>query len=372
MWPAKLPEAASAAGPAGTPEPAALLSGGLAPGAPALSEGRCAHGRGTLSGEALGVGASIPGLGRPATASRDAVWCSRLSKSYGHRAALRSVSLRISPGEVVGLLGPNGAGKSTLVKMLVGLARPDSGEALVLGAPLGHPQARRDIGYLPELFRYQPWLSVAEVIGLHARLCPVPVADRRREVDRVLDRAGLADRGQDRVASLSKGLQQRLGLAVALLGKPRLLLLDEPTSALDPTGRADVRSLIDQCRAEGATILLNSHMLSEVERSCDRVIVLDRGRVLADGPLGAWLDHDVLRVRLDGEAAPFVPCLAHFGEVSAHARELTMPSLALSLVPDVVGALVAAGARVVSVEPGQVSLEEKLLELLSGHDEDRP
>jgi ABC-2 type transport system ATP-binding protein len=259
-----------------------------------------------------------------------------------------------------------------LVKLLVGLARPDSGEALVLGAPLGHPQARRDIGYLPELFRYQPWLSVAEVIGLHARLCPVPVADRRREVDRVLDRAGLADRGQDRVASLSKGLQQRLGLAVALLGKPRLLLLDEPTSALDPTGRADVRSLIDQCRAEGITVLLNSHMLSEVERSCDRVIVLDRGRVLADGPLGAWLDHDVLRVRLDGEAGRFVPCLAHFGEVSAHARELTMPSLALSLVPDVVGALVAAGARVVSVEPGQVSLEEKLLELLSGHDEDRP
>jgi ABC-2 type transport system ATP-binding protein len=278
---------------------------------------------------------------------------------------LRSVSLHIAPGEVVGLLGPNGAGKSTLVKMLVGLVRPDSGEALVLGAPLGRPEARRDIGYLPELFRYQPWLSVAEVLDLHARLRPVPSVDRHGEVRRVLARAGLADRGPDRVASLSKGLQQRLGLAVALLGKPRLLLFDEPTSALDTTGRADVRSLIDECREEGTTVLLNSHMLSEVERSCDRVIVLDRGRVLADGPLGAWLDHDVLRVRLDNEAAPFVPFLARFGEVSAHARDLTMPSVAMSLVPDVVAALVGAGARIVSVEPGQVNLEDKLLELLA-------
>ena len=119
---------------------------------------------------------------------------------------------------------------------------------------------------------------------------------------------------------MSKGLQQRLGLAVALLGKPHLLLLDEPTSALDPTGRRDVRALIDECRAEGTTVLLNSHMLSEVQRSCDRVVVLDRGAVLADGPLGAWLDHDMLRVRLQGEAAPFVACPKRFGEVSADAR----------------------------------------------------
>jgi ABC-2 type transport system ATP-binding protein len=285
---------------------------------------------------------------------------------------LRSVSLRISPGEVVGLLGPNGAGKTTLVKMLLGLVRPDSGEALVLGAPLGRPEARREMGYLPELFRYQPWLSVAEVLELHAGLRRVARADRASESRRVLALAGLADRAPDRVANLSKGLQQRLGLAVALLGHPRLLLLDEPTSALDPTGRADVRSLIDQCRAEGTTVLLNSHMLSEVERSCDRVIVLDRGRVLADGPLGAWLDHDVLRVRLDGEAGPYVPCLAGFGEVSAHARELTVASLAMSLVPDVVAALVGAGARVISVEPGQVSLEERLLELLARSDEGGP
>ena len=135
------------------------------------------------------------------------------------------------------LLGPNGAGKTTLVKMLVGLVRPDSGEAVVLGAPLGRPEARREIGYLPELFRYQPWLNVAEVLELHACLRPIARADRPSEIRRVLALAGLADRAPDRVGSLSKGLQQRLGLAVALLGHPRLLLLDEPTSALDPTGR---------------------------------------------------------------------------------------------------------------------------------------
>ncbi len=133
-----------------------------------------------------------------------------------------------------------------------------------------------------------------------------------------------------------------------------------------------MRSLIGRCRAEGTTVLVNSHMLSEVERSCDRVIVLDRGRVLADGPLGVWLDHDVLRVRLEGDAAAFVPHLARFGEVSAQGRELTVASLAMHLVPDLVAALVEAGARIVSVEPGQVSLEEKLLELLARSGEERP
>ena len=324
-----------------------------------------------MSSRATGVG---PSAGHVATGAvaRDAVWCSGLSKSYGQRAALRSVSLRISAGEAVGLLGPNGAGKSTLVKMLVGLVRPDTGEGLVLGAPLGRPKARRDIGYLPELFRYQPWLSVTEVLALHARLRPVPAADRGGEVRRVLARSGLADRGPDRVGSLSKGLQQAL--------RPGLWPCSESlacccstsrSSALDPTGRADVRSPT-RGMLHGATVLLNSHMLSEVERSCDRVIVLDRGRVLADGPLGAWLDHDMLRVRLDNEASPFVPCLARFGAVSAHARELTVASLPMSAVPDAVAALVRAGARVVSVEPGQVSLEEKLLELLArSNEEDR-
>ena len=367
-----MPEGARGTSRATDHAPARLLAGGPAPAPPAVPKTAPADGQGAIVGLEASGGACTPGGKGIRAPARDVIWCSRLSKSYGQRAALRAVSLRISPGEVVGLLGPNGAGKTTLVKMLVGLVRPDSGEAVVLGAPLGRPEARREIGYLPELFRYQPWLNVAEVLELHACLRPIARADRPSEIRRVLALAGLADRAPDRVGSLSKGLQQRLGLAVALLGHPRLLLLDEPTSALDPTGRADVRSLIDQCRAEGTTVLLNSHMLSEVERSCDRVIVLDRGEVLADGPLSAWLDHDMLRVRLDGDAAPFVASLARFGEVSARARELTVPSLAMSLVPDLVATLVHAGARVLSVEPGQVSLEEKLLQLLArSHGEGR-
>ncbi len=303
---------------------------------------------------------------------RDAIWCSSLRKSYGHRPALRGVSLSVGPGEVVGLLGPNGAGKTTLVKLLVGLARPDSGEGLVLGAPLGDPRARREVGYLPEMFRYQPWLTAGEVLRLHTQLSGLPKPERGREADRVLALVGLAERAGDRVGSFSKGMQQRLGLAVALVGSPRLLLLDEPTSALDPTGRADVRRLVEECKAAGTTVLLNSHLLSEVERSCDRVVVLQRGRVIADGPLGSWLGSDTVRVVLEQRAKPFIAALSVIGQAVAHGHELIVPSLEVSLVPEVVNRLVAAGARVVSVEPGRVSLEDKLLELLArGEEEER-
>jgi len=284
--------------------------------------------------------------------------------------ALRSVSLVVAPGEVVGLLGPNGAGKTTLVKMLVGLARADSGEGLVLGAPLGDPEARRAVGYLPELFRFQPWLTANEVLDLHARLCGLAKGDRGPEARRVLALVDLADRGQDRVGNFSKGMQQRLGLAVAFLGRPRLLLLDEPTSALDPRGRADVRRLIEEHKSLGTTVLLNSHLLSEVERSCDRVVVLHRGRVIADGSLESWLGDDAVSVRLEQQAAPFAAALTGLGRAFAHGRELVFPSMAVSLVPELVSRLVAAGARVVAVEPGKGSLEDKLLELLAQQDED--
>ena len=275
------------------------------------------------------------------------------------------MSLRVGQGEVVGLLGPNGAGKTTLVKLLVGLVRQDSGEGLVLGSPLGNPSARRDIGYLPEMFRYQPWLSADEVLRLHAQLRGLSRSERGPETRRVLALAGLADRRDDRVGSFSKGMQQRLGLAVALIGSPRLLLLDEPTSALDPTGRADVRRLVEECKAAGTTVLLNSHLLSEVERSCDRVVVLHKGRVIADSPLGSWLGSDTVSVVLEQQAAPFVPVLSTLARAVARGRELTVPSIEVSLVPEVVSRLVAAGARIVAVEPGHVSLEDQLLSLLA-------
>ena len=208
------------------------------------------------------------------------------------------MSFTVDRGEVVGLLGPNGAGKTTVIKILLGLVRPDAGEVLLLGRPARDPHARARVGYLPELFRYQPWLTAAEVLTLHVRLAGAAVpAEERRECLAVV---GLADRAGDRVGGFSKGMQQRLGLAVALVARPELVVLDEPTSALDPIGRADVRDLLLSLKARGVAVLLNSHLIGEVERVCDRVVILDKGRVAASGTLAELLGRRELRLRLDG------------------------------------------------------------------------
>jgi len=190
---------------------------------------------------------------------------------------------------VFGFLGPNGAGKTTAVKLLTGLAHPTSGRAELLGRPLGDLQARRKLGFLPELFRFHDWLSANELLSLHADLFGMAPADRRRRIPEVLDLVGLADRGGDRVGTFSKGMQQRLGLAQALLNQPELVILDEPTSALDPIGRRDVRIIIQQLKNQGVTVFLNSHLLSEVELVCDRVAIVDHGRVVQEGKLDELL-----------------------------------------------------------------------------------
>ena len=232
------------------------------------------------------------------TGSRAVIETNGLSKRFGRVEAVSGLTMTVGRGEVFGFLGPNGAGKTTVVKLLLGLTQPTGGRGSVLGAPMGDRATRRRIGYLPELFRYQPWLSAREILRLHARLrgTAATVAD----VDRLLDEVGILGRGEDRVGTFSKGMQQRLGLAVALLGDPELIVLDEPTSALDPSGRADVREIVRAVRDRGATIFLNSHLLTELERVCDRVVVVDRGRVLADGTLDELLGAPVLRIRVSG------------------------------------------------------------------------
>src|SRR5438105_6266567 len=208
-----------------------------------------------------------------------------LAKSYGRIEALAGLTMRIERGEVFGFLGPNGAGKTTAVKLLVGLSRPTHGEATVLGAPLGDRATRRRLGYLPELFRYQSWMRAREVLALHCGLADLPRAMWAGEISDALRTVGLADRADDFVGTFSKGMQQRLGLGVALLGKPELILLDEPTSALDPVGRQDVRRIIRELRDRGIAVFLNSHLLAEIERVCDRVAIVDRGRVVISGPI---------------------------------------------------------------------------------------
>jgi ABC-2 type transport system ATP-binding protein len=204
-----------------------------------------------------------------------------LRKAYGSVQALRGVDLRVGRGELFGLLGPNGAGKSTLVKVACGLVRPSAGAATVCGAPAGSPAAQREVGYLAELFRFPDWCSPDELLALHQRLAgSTGGAAERRELLALVELDGVVGR---RIGTMSKGMQQRLGIAQALVGSPRLLLLDEPTSALDPAGRRTVRELLERLREREVGVLLNSHLLSEIELVCDRVAIIDHGEVVAAG-----------------------------------------------------------------------------------------
>jgi len=287
-----------------------------------------------------------------------------LRKRYGRVEALADLTMTVRPGEVFGFLGPNGAGKTTTVKLLLGLARPSGGQGRLLGAPLGDREARRRVGYLPELFRYQPWLRAREVLALHADLIGLPGPGRARAFDDVLGLVGLADRASDPVSGFSKGMQQRLGIGVALVGDPALVILDEPTSALDPIGRIDVRGILRTARDRGAAIFLNSHLLSEVEQVCDRVAIVDRGRVVAEGPLAEVLGEQETRIRVEGLAPAGLAALAGFGDPRLDGDDLVIRQLPADRVPDVVAALVGMGVRVHGVTSGRESLERRFLELV--------
>ena len=228
---------------------------------------------------------------------RTALAVRNLEKRYGSVHALRGVDLDVGEGELFGLLGPNGAGKSTLVKIAVGLVRQTSGDAQVAGARAGSRTARASLGYLAELFRFPGWYSANEVLELHQRLAGSTGGAAERA--RLLELVALSEAADRRVDGMSKGMQQRLGIAQALVGEPRILLLDEPTSALDPVGRRTVRLLLEDLRNRGVSVLLNSHLLSEIELVCDRVAILLAGEVVAAGtpaelsrPRGVELETD--------------------------------------------------------------------------------
>jgi ABC-2 type transport system ATP-binding protein len=268
-----------------------------------------------------------------------------LVKTYGSKRAVDGVGLEIEPGELVGLLGPNGAGKSTLVKVVCGLVRADSGTVRVCGEEPRTPKARGAIGYLAELFRYQPWLSADEVMSFHQRLARSEGgAKERTELLELVAMAGVSGR---RVGHMSKGMQQRLGLAQALIGSPRLLLLDEPTSALDPAGRHAVRAILQQVKDRGVSVLLNSHLLTEVELVCDRVVMIQHGRVVAEG------------TPEDLTAGGGV-------EIETDSGVRRWPEAVRDEIPALVAGLVAEGRRVYAVRQLRNTLEEVYLRVVEG------
>jgi ABC-2 type transport system ATP-binding protein len=288
-----------------------------------------------------------------------------LRKRYGGVEALAGLSMTVRAGEVFGFLGPNGAGKTTTVKLLLGLARPTAGQGSVLGAPLGDLRARKRVGYLPELFRYQPWLRAREVLELHGELIGMRRQQRRADAASLLELVGLADRREDLVGRFSKGMQQRLGLGVALMGEPRLVILDEPTSALDPIGRVDVRGIIRTARDRGAAVFLNSHLLSEVEQVCDRVAIVDHGRVVASGALDDVLGAAEATVRVTGLDASRLAAFDVFGSPTLDGDRLSIRPMDPERVPELVDKVIAMGGRIHEVRSGRTSLEERFVELVS-------
>ena len=289
-----------------------------------------------------------------------AIRLANVRKTYGRGVALHDVSLSVRPGEVFGFLGPNGAGKTTTLKILLGLVRPTSGEARIFGLPSNDPAARSAVGYLPETFRFQDWLTGRELLELHADLADMSAEARSWRIPEVLRLVGLAEYAHDRLRTYSKGMLQRIGLAQAIVHNPRLLLLDEPTSALDPIGRRDVRDLIRNLGASGMTVFLNSHLLSEVEMVCDRVAIIDRGRVVHTGRLDDLVrGAPELRITLDRVDADVLAIVSRFGQVMAHdATTLRLRVSDASVASVIADVLPPSGYQVYSLAPVQHSLED--------------
>jgi ABC-2 type transport system ATP-binding protein len=287
-----------------------------------------------------------------------------LTKHYGPAVALSGLTMVVPRGEVFGFLGPNGSGKTTAVKLLLGLTRPTGGEAWVLGACAGNRRTRSRIGYLPELFRYQGWLSAREVLALHCRLAGIDRAEWPAQISGALTTVGLTGHADAKVETFSKGMQQRLGLGVALLGDPALVILDEPTSALDPVGRADTRDIIRRLRERGCAVFLNSHLLGEVEQVCDRVAIVSNGRVLATGGLDELLGTGGVRIRVTGVTDVARAALARRGTVSEHDGWFIVAGVDAGMIPELIADLVGMGARIYAVEPVRQTLEERFLALL--------
>ena len=299
-----------------------------------------------------------------------------LRKVYGSRvagrqfAAVEDLSLAVPRGQVFGFLGPNGAGKTTTINMLLGNVSPTAGSARMLGAPVGDRRTRARIGFLPEKFQFHDFLSAEEFLDLHGRLYGLPSDIRRRRAHEALDRVGLLDRRKSRLREFSKGMQQRVGLAQAILADPEMVILDEPTSALDPLGRRSVRDLIRSLKEKGTTVFLNSHLLSEIEMTCDEVAIIKAGRVVRFGAIDDLLsDRTTVEIRVEAITSAVREAIGSRAKITREEGGFMSASLASGDdVPDLAAAIVAAGGRLRELSPRRDSLEELFIRVVEGED----
>jgi ABC-2 type transport system ATP-binding protein len=292
-----------------------------------------------------------------------------LRKQFGGKTAVSDLTLTVRRGEVFGFLGPNGAGKTTSIKLLLGLVKPSAGAAQVLGVPVGNLQARSRIGFLPEHFRFHDWLTGRELLRFHGRLYHIPATQLLSRIEELLARVDLQDAADLRLREYSKGMLQRIGLAQALLNQPQLVFLDEPTSGLDPLGRLLVRDLIKDLRGQGTTVFLNSHLLSEVEVSCDRVSFVKKGHVVGEMALQEQPDRMELELKLAPVAPEILAGLLQFGNnPSVRNGKVRLEVSDEGKVPEIACWLVQRGIKIYRLNMGRRPLEAVFLEIM-GEDE---
>jgi ABC-2 type transport system ATP-binding protein len=289
-----------------------------------------------------------------------------LRKEYGPKVAVKDLTLQVTRGEAFGFLGPNGAGKSTTVKMLLDLVRPTGGKVKLFGHPPSNPQVRARVGFLPEHFRFHEWLRASEFLMFHGQLYGLSAAILKERIPQLLDLVGLIDSAQMRLSKFSKGMLQRIGLAQAMLNQPDLIFLDEPTSGLDPLGRRLIRDIIRQLKAEGTTIFLNSHFLSEVEITCDRVAFIKAGQVVKLDTMTNLLHQSTeVVLRVDAFKSGFLEALGGLGtQLQVNGSILSMMVDDQEIVPEIAQLAFQHGVRLYELSPKQKSLEEIFVSII--------
>lgn len=295
-----------------------------------------------------------------------------LRKEYGSKTAVEDLTLQVPRGEVFGFLGPNGAGKSTTIKMLLGLVKATGGEASLFGQSVQSPQTRARVGFLPEHFRFHEWLRASEFLMFHGRLYGLSTQTLNKHIPELLDLVGLTDSAQLRLSKFSKGMLQRIGLAQAMLNKPRIIFLDEPTSGLDPLGRRLVRDIIAQLKAAGTTVFLNSHLLGEVEATCDRVAFIKRGRVIRIDTIVSLLRQTVeVFLRVDTLKPELLEALEQLGDhLQPNGSCLSMVVESEEVVPQIAKIVHQYGAELYELSPKQKSLEDIFVSVIGSGEGD--
>lgn len=283
--------------------------------------------------------------------------------------ALQGVDLSVPPGEVLGILGPNGAGKTTLLKVLLGIVHPTSGEARLFGQPAGDPTARRRLGYLPENHRFPTYLTARQTLDVYGRLADLSDAERKERIPRLLEEVGLASWEDTRVGKFSKGMMQRLGLAQALMNDPEVVVLDEPTDGVDPVGRRDIRDRLRALKQTGTTIVINSHLLSEIELVCDRVLIMHKGRIIRTGTVDELARQGTgWRVEVEQLPETFEP--AHWNATPEESgRTLIVEDGNPETLNTLIDQLRSAGVQILSVERHRASLEAGFIDLITAQEE---